>query len=126
MSLQLEQVTGFANLEYSNNVYCKILLCLYIENIFINFSAPLIVSSQDVAIAVNTRSSTQLTFANVNGQKLDEGISLVVGSPVSLKCAGLGNGAPVWSWTFTNKYTEITGSSTSTTTSLQKYVHCRI
>jgi hypothetical protein len=99
---------------------------LYIETFFLTFSAPFIVTRQDVALAINSFSSPQLTFANVNGQKLDEAISVVVGSPVSVKCAGFGNGAPIWSWTFTNLYTEITDSSTPTTDSLTRFVHCNI
>ena len=91
-----------------------------IAKYFLTFSAPFIITSQDVALAVNSRSAPELTFANVNGQELDEGISVVVGSPISVKCAALGNGAPIWSWTFSNRYTEITDNSISTTVNLER------
>ena len=97
----------------------------YIAKYFLTFTAPFIVTSQDVALAINSFSSPQLTFSNVNDQKLDEGISVVVGSPISVKCAGFGNGAPIWSWTFSNRYTELT-NNIQTTDSLERYVYCNI
>ena len=73
-----------------------------------------------MALAINSKSTTELTFINVNGYASGDTVTVDAGTMVSIKCAGLGNGSPTWAWTFTNFYVEITVpiSTSTTTTSL--------
>ena len=41
-------------------------------------------------------------------------LTVDAGTKVSFKCSGKGNGAPKWSWKFTNLYTELTDHTAST------------
>ena len=76
-----------------------------------------------MALAINSKSTIELTFMNVNAY--DSGVTVTVdaGTMVSIKCAGLGQGSPTWAWEFTNFYVEITDpiSTSTTTTSLTGY-----
>ena len=74
----------------------------------------LVISPQQLALAINTRSTPEVNFMNVNNQRSGEALTVTAGQPLSLKCSGLGNGAIKWSWEFTNFYTELTGYSQNT------------
>ena len=50
------------------------------------------------------------------GFKAQAAANVYAESLVSVKCSGLGNPAPTWSWTFTNFYTELTSYAETTET----------
>ena len=72
-------------------------------------SAPFVVTRFDIALALNSPNTLEISFMNANSQQSGLPITIYAESILSLKCSGLGNPTPTWSWKFTNpKYTELT------------------
>lgn len=88
------------------------------------FSAPFVVTRFDIALAINSPNTLEISFMSVNGQNSEVPITLYPNSTVypesvlTLKCAGFGNPVPEWSWKFTNLYTELTEYNAITTEGL--------
>ena len=78
------------------------------------FLAPIIVSRGDFALALNSISTINVDFININGEGNGAALTLTAGTKVSAKCSGKGNGSPTWTWKFTNMYTELTNYAAST------------
>ena len=76
--------------------------------------APIIVSRSDLSIAINSISGIDVNFININGGSSGVALTVDAGTKVSFKCSGKGNGAPKWSWKFTNFYTELSDHTSST------------
>ena len=73
------------------------------------FSAPFVVTRFDISLALNSPNTLEISFMNANSQQSGLPITIYAESILSLKCSGLGNPTPTWSWKFTNpKYTELT------------------
>ena len=71
-------------------------------------SAPFVVTRFDTALALNSPNTLEISFMNANSQQSGLPITIYAESILSLKCSGLGNPTPTWSWKFTNLYTELT------------------
>ena len=88
------------------------------------FSAPFVVTRFDIALAINSPNTLEISFMNVNSQKSEVPITMYPDSTLypesvlKLKCAGFGNPVPAWSWKFTNLYTELTDYNAITTEGL--------
>ena len=78
------------------------------------FSAPFVVTRFDTALALNSPSTLEISFFNANSQQSGLPITIYAESILSLKCSGLGNPVPNWSWKFSNLYTELTDYSVIT------------
>ena len=72
------------------------------------FLAPFVVTRFDTALALNSPNTLEISFMNANSQQSGLPITIYAESILSLKCSGLGNPVPTWSWRFTNLYTELT------------------
>ena len=77
--------------------------------------APIVVSGQDYAIALNSPTAVTAQFINVNGLAAGTAITVNAGEKLSVKCSVTGNPdqystwAYTWSWEFATGYTELTG-----------------
>ena len=71
------------------------------------FTASIIVTPQDLSLALNSFSITKINFINVNAMDDGVDITVVAGEKVSIKCGGLGNGKPTWTWHLTKQYIEL-------------------
>ena len=71
------------------------------------FTASIIVTPQDLSLALNSFSITEINFINVNAMDDGVDITVVAGEKVSIKCGGFGNGKPTWTWHLTKQYIEL-------------------